>query len=54
MTPEQETRRKAIMYQLDDYHDRQYRGNPPSYMLIAALAGLGWVIAVADIAWIVG
>lgn len=42
MTPEQ------------DYHDRRYRENPPSYALIAALAGLGWVIAVAGIAWIAG
>ncbi len=54
MTPEQETRRKNIMYQLDDYHDRRYRDNPPSYLLIAALAGLGCVIAVAGIAWIAG
>lgn len=52
MTPEQETRRKAIMYQLDDYHCRQYSDTPPSYVLIAALAGLGWMIAVAGIAWI--
>ena len=50
MTPEE--RRKNIMYQIDDYHDRRYRENPPSYMLIAALAGLGWVIAVAGIAWV--
>ncbi len=54
MTPEQETRRKNIMYQLDDYHGRRYRDNPPSYALIAALAGLGCVIAVAGIAWIAG
>ena len=50
MTPEE--RRKNIMYQLDDYNDRRYRDNPPSYLLIAALAVLGWVIAVAGIAWI--
>ena len=50
MTPEE--RRKNIMYQIDDYHDRRYRENPPSYMLIAALALLGWVVAVAGIAWI--
>lgn len=54
MTPEQETRRKAIMYQLDDYHDRRYRDKQPSYLLIAAIAALGWVIAVAGIAWIAG
>ena len=54
VTPEQETRRKNIMYQLDDYHDRCYRDNPPNYLLIAALALIGWVIAVAGIAWIAG
>ena len=52
MTPEE--RRKNIMYQIDDYHDRRYRENPPSYMLIAALALLGWVIAVAGITCIAG
>ena len=52
MTPEE--RRKNIMYQLDDYHARRYRYNQPSYMLIASLAGIGWVIAVAGIVWIAG
>lgn len=52
MTPEQSS--KNVQYQLYDYHDRRYRDNPPSYALIAALAGLGWVIAVAGIAWIAG
>ena len=52
MTPEERT--QNIRYQIDDYHDRRYRENPPSYMLIAVLAGLGWVIAVAGIAWIAG
>ena len=50
MTPEE--RRKNIMYQIDDYHDRRYRENPPNYLLIVALASIGWVIAVAGIAWI--
>ena len=52
MTPEKSS--KNMQYQLDDYHDRRYRDNPPSYALIATLAGLGWVIAVAGIAWIAG
>lgn len=52
MTPEE--RRKNTMYQIDDYFDRRYRDKQPSYLLIAALAALGWVIAVAGIAWIVG
>ena len=52
MTPEKSS--KNMQYQLDDYFDRRYRDKPPSYMLIAALAGLGWVIAVAGIAWIAG
>ncbi len=38
----------------EDYFDRRYRDKQPSYLLIAALAALGWVIAVAGIAWIVG
>ena len=52
MTPEE--RCKNIRYQLEDYHDRRYRDNPPNYLLIASLAGIGWVIAVAGIAWIAG
>ncbi len=43
MTPEQH-----------DYHDRRYRYNRPNYMLIAALALLGWVVVVAGIDWIAG
>lgn len=49
-----EERIKNIRYQIDDYHDRRYRDNPPSLVAIAALAGIGWVIAVACIAWVAG
>ena len=52
MTPEESS--KNMQYQLDDYFDRRYRYNPPNYLLIAALALIGWVIAVAGIAWIAG
>ncbi len=45
---------KNMQYQLDDYFDRRYRDKQPSYLLIAALALVGWVIAVAGIAWIAG
>lgn len=53
MTPEE--RRKNIMYQIEDYHDRAGR-NPdnPTFLPIAALIALGYVLAVMAFAWVVG
>ena len=55
MKPDAEERRKAIMYDLDSYHDT-YGRNPdnPTFLPAAVLAAVGWIIAVAGITWVAG
>ena len=50
MTPEE--RRKNIMYQIDDYHDRRYR-NPdnPTFMPAAFWLVVGTIATGLAIAW---
>ena len=55
MKPDAEERRKAIMYQIDDYHDRAGRDpDNPTFLPIAACISIGWVLAVTAFAWVIG